>query len=70
MLGAEDRAQEVLSEATRHGAGDEAYRLDISGGLDRHAAEALRLELERLARAQGIPLTVTIRRAEATPGSA
>ena len=70
MLGAEDRAQEVLSEAIGHGAGDDAYRLEIAGGLDRHAAEALRLELERLARTEGIPLTVTIRRAETTPESA
>lgn len=69
MLGAENRVEKVLSDATQHGAGDEGYRIDIAGSLDRHAAEALRLELERLARTEGIALTVTIRRAEATPES-
>lgn len=69
MLGAEDRSQEVLSEAIER-PGDDAYRLEISGGLDRHAAEALRLELERLARTDGIPLTVTITRAEPARDSA
>jgi hypothetical protein len=69
MLRAEDRAEEVLSDTTEHGAGDEGYRIDVAGGLDRHAAEALRLELERLARTEGIALTVTIRRAGATPES-
>jgi hypothetical protein len=49
---------------------DGERRIEIAGGLDRHAAEALRLELERLARTEGIPLTVTIRRAEPTPESA
>jgi len=49
-----------------HDAGDEGYRIDIAGGLDRHAAEALRLEIERMARAAGITLTVTVKRAEAT----
>ena len=44
-------------------------RFEITG-LDRRAAEAVRLEVERLARAEGIPLTVAIRRAEATPESA
>jgi len=53
-----------------HDAGDEGYRIDIAGGLDRHAAEALRLEIERMARAAGIALTVTVSRAEAPSDSA
>ena len=44
--------------------------IEVAGGLDRHAAEALRLAIERLARAEGIALTVTVRRAEAKPASA
>ena len=46
------------------------HRLEIAGDLDRHAAEALRLEIERFARAEGIALTVTVRRAETKPDSA
>lgn len=36
--------------------------IEIAAGLDRHAAEALRLQIERLARAKGIALTVSVRR--------
>jgi hypothetical protein len=46
------------------------HRIEIAGDLDRHAAEALRLEIERFARAEGIALTVTVSRAEAPPDSA
>src|SRR5262245_30149252 len=35
--------------------------IEVAAGLDRHAAEALRLEIERLARAKGLALTVTVR---------
>ena len=45
-------------------------RLEITGDLDRHAAEALRLEIQRLAAAEGITLTATVRRADAPPDSA
>ena len=69
MLRAEDRAEEVLSEATGQDAGDDGYRIEVTGDLDRHAAEVLRLALARLARAEGIALTVTIRRAGAPPES-
>jgi type IV pilus biogenesis protein CpaD/CtpE len=34
--------------------GGEVRRIEISGELDRHAAEALQLELRRLARRHGI----------------
>jgi hypothetical protein len=40
------------------------------GGLDRHAAEALRLQIERLARARGIALTATVKPAVRAAGSA
>ncbi len=46
------------------------HRIEIAGDLDRHAAEALRLEIERFARAEGIALTVTVSRAEDPPDSA
>ncbi|HEV8473490.1 MAG TPA: hypothetical protein VGR82_12000 [Methylomirabilota bacterium] len=45
-------------------------RIESPGGLDRHTAEALRLAIERMARAEGIPLTVTVKRAEPPPDSA
>ena len=51
---------EAVSLASEH-------HIEIAGRLDRHAAEALRLEIERFARAEGIALTVTVRRAEASP---
>jgi hypothetical protein len=44
------------------------YRFEIAH-LDRHTAEALRLELERFARAEGITLTSSVERAEPAPGS-
>jgi hypothetical protein len=47
-------------------AGD--YRLEV-GDLDRHTAEALRLEIERFARAEGIALTATVKRAPPAPSS-
>jgi len=37
------------------------YRIEIAD-LDRHTAEALRLEIERFARAEGIALTATVKR--------
>ena len=46
------------------------HRIEIAGDLDRHAAEALRLEIERFARAEGIALTVRVSRAEDPTGSA
>jgi hypothetical protein len=45
---------------------DELYEVWVSGALDRHAAEALRLELRRLARQQNIEITV---RVEKDPGA-
>jgi hypothetical protein len=45
-------------------------RIETAGGLDRHTAEALRLAIERTARAEGLALTVTVRRADQTPDSA
>lgn len=69
MLRAEDRAEEVLSDTTRQDVGENGYRIEVSGDLDRHAAEVLRLALARLARAEGITLTVTITRVEAPPAS-
>jgi len=54
-----------LSDVPERGASEGGYRIDIAGGLDRHAAEALRLEIERMARAAGIALTVTVKRADA-----
>lgn len=37
------------------------YRIEIAD-LDRHTAEALRLEIERFARSEGIALTATVTR--------
>lgn len=54
----------MLSDIPERGASEEEYRIDIAGGLDRHAAEALRFEIERMARAAGIALTVTVKRAD------
>jgi hypothetical protein len=45
------------------------YRIEIAD-LDRHTAEALRLELERFARSEGIPLTATVTRKPPTQRSA
>ena len=45
------------------------YRFEIAD-LDRHTAEALRLEIERFARAEGIALTSAVERAEPAPDSA
>jgi len=59
----------MLIDPEREGDGAER-RLEIAGDLDRHAAEALRLAIERLARAEGIALTVTVSRAKTTPDSA
>jgi hypothetical protein len=70
VLGAEDRTEEMLNEAPASGADATERRLQISGRLDRHAAEALRLEIERFARGVGITLTVTVERAEERPASA
>jgi hypothetical protein len=60
----------MLTDDAGHDGADAGRRLEIAGDLDRHAAEALRLEIERFARAEGIALTVTVRRAEAPPDSA
>ena len=46
---------------------DELYELRVVGALDRHAAEALRLELRRLARAHGAELVVRVEKAPAEP---
>jgi hypothetical protein len=59
----------MLSDAPEHDGRDLERRIEISGRLDRHAAEALRLAVERAARAAGIALTVTVKRADA-PDSA
>jgi hypothetical protein len=59
----------MLSDPKREG-DDAERRLEIAGVLDRHAAEALRLAIERMARAEGIALTVTVSRAETKPDSA
>jgi hypothetical protein len=59
----------MLNEAPAGGTHATERRLQISGRLDRHAAEALRLEIERFARGAGIPLTVTVERAEEPPAS-
>ena len=45
------------------------HRLEIAD-LDRHTAEALRLEIERFARSEGIPLTATVTRMQPPPTSA
>jgi hypothetical protein len=45
----------------------ELYELRVVGALDRHAAEALRLELRRLARARGVELVVRVEKAPAEP---
>ena len=37
----------------------DGYRIEIAD-LDRHTAEALRLEIERFARAEGIAVTTTV----------
>jgi hypothetical protein len=60
----------MLTDDAEHDGADAGRRLEITGGLGRHAAEALRLQLERFARAEGIALTVRVRRAEAPPDSA
>jgi hypothetical protein len=60
----------MLTDDAEHDGADAGRRLEITGGLGRHAAEALRLQLERFARAEGIALTVTVSRAEAPPDSA
>jgi hypothetical protein len=38
----------------------DVYELRVAGALDRHAAEALRLELRRLARAHGVEVEVRV----------
>jgi hypothetical protein len=46
--------------------GEPICRLEISGRMDRHAAEALQLELRRLAKRHGVDITeVRIDRPEA-----
>lgn len=45
------------------------YRIEIAD-LDRHTAEALRLEIERFARSEGIALTATVKRTPPAPNSA
>ena len=45
------------------------YRIEIAD-LDRQTAEALRLELERFARSEGIPLTAKVTRMPPTERSA
>jgi hypothetical protein len=45
----------------------DVYELRVAGALDRHAAEALRLELRRLARAHGVELEVRVEKAPAAP---
>ena len=47
----------------------EDYRIEIAD-LDRHTAEALRIEIERFARSEGIALTATVKRTPAAPSSA
>jgi hypothetical protein len=59
----------MLSDVERDG-GDAERRIVIAGCLDRHAAEALRLEVERFARRAGIALTVRVERAMEPPVSA
>jgi len=59
----------LTDDAARDGA-DDGRRLEIAGDFDRHAAEALRLAIERMARAEGIALTVRVSRAETKPDSA
>lgn len=45
--------------------GDQVTRLEITGSLDRHAAEALQLEVRRLARRYGVEVrSVRIEREE------
>jgi hypothetical protein len=45
----------------------DVYELRVAGALDRHAAEALRLELRRLARAHGVEVEVRVEKAPAAP---
>ena len=60
----------MLTDDAEQDGAEAGRRLEIAGGLGRHAAEALRLSIERLARAEGIALTVTVSRAEVPPDSA
>ena len=46
----------------------DGYRIEIPD-LDRHTAEALRLEIERFARSEGIALTATVKRTPPVPTS-
>jgi hypothetical protein len=55
----------MLSNDPERDRDDGERHVEIAGGLDRHAAEMLRLEIERMARLEGIVLTVTVRRADA-----
>ena len=60
----------MLTDDAGHDGAAAGRRIEIAGDLDRHAAEALRLQIERFARAAGIALTVTVSRAEAPSDSA
>jgi hypothetical protein len=45
----------------------ELYELRLSGDLDRHAAEALRLEVRRLAKQHGLEVMVRVEKVLAEP---
>jgi hypothetical protein len=48
------------------GKGD-VYELRVSGDLDRHAAEALRLEVRRFAKQRGVDVVVRVEKGPAEP---
>jgi hypothetical protein len=54
---------------TDHAADSEFCELRVAGELDRHAAEALQLELRRLARKHGLEITVRVEKATPTEPS-
>lgn len=57
-----------MTEALADG---EVYEFRVSGDLDRHAAEALRLEVRRLAAQHGIAVLIRVEKDGAEPpGSA
>jgi hypothetical protein len=43
-------------EPVKQDSAEEGHRIEISGTLDRHAVEALQLELRRLAKRRGVEI--------------
>jgi hypothetical protein len=55
-----------MTQASEKG---DIYEFRVSGDLDRHAAEALRLEVRRFANQHGVELVVRVEKRPAGPRS-